>query len=87
MYKNFILNMIRNAIEKEFSFKCALVAKIEIIADESGEVQIAFSFETIFENQKVYGWIDDLGNVDFLTTRSYDLTKEYYKKYPWELKA
>lgn len=87
MYKNFILNMIRNAIEKEFSFKCALVAKIEIITDESGEVQIAFSFETIFENRTVYGWIDDLGNVDFMENRSYDLMKEYYKKESWELEA
>lgn len=80
MYKKFIEHMIISAIENEFGFLAAVKANnIETYKKYSSDHEIYFSFETIFENCKVYGYLLPNGNADWLKNDEYHVTKEYYK--------
>lgn len=80
MYKKFIENMIVSAVENEFGFSAALDAKnISFYKDNTFETALYFSFDTIFENGTVYGWLNTNGSVDWVKGHeSYKIAKNYY---------
>lgn len=82
MFKKFLTNMVITAVEEEFGFGAALAAKNITFYKENcdkGETNIYFSFETIFEDCTVYGWIMTNGTAKWVTGHdSYKVTKSYY---------
>ncbi len=87
MFKKFIENAIRTAIEKEFNFKCNLQATVRINKEVSNPCSIDFEFDTIYLNNTVHGIIYSFGEVRFQEDDAYYFMKDRYKKESWELEA
>ncbi len=78
MYKEFVLNLITTSIYREFSYYINF-EKLTIL-DISNNEKIYFSFETIFENVTVTGFVRSLdGACEFVKNKDYDIVKGYYK--------
>lgn len=78
MYKKFVLNMIETAIYREFNY----TIKIEnlTILDISDNETMYFSFETIFENVTITGFVRSLdGECIFVKNADYETVKAFYK--------
>lgn len=78
MYKKFVINMIRRAIENEFSFRIKICDITVIDYDETLE-SFFFKFTSIFVNTTVYGLLDCYGNATFDNTSiEYRVLQNYY---------
>lgn len=74
MYKKFVINMIERAIRMEFG--CDRITNIDLY--DVGPHFIFFNFETIFEDCKVYGYIDEYGDVSWVEGPDYNIVKSYF---------
>ena len=80
MFKKLVINMILTAVEHEFFGFYPNAADVEFISECSDQFQIYFTVDTMFENCKITGSINTLGNVCFIKTDSYETMKAYYNK-------
>jgi len=82
-FRKFIRAMIENGILQEFGFSTK-ITKLDIDdVDLDGET-VDFAFESIFEDCRVYGYLDIYGKCNFVTTEgtpmgtAYGIVKGYF---------